>query len=106
MSPWFQTLPRGCLRRNSTSTRIAVESSVSHAAHICSIAGVDLAEWLVRNGLALDWPTYSKGKYDRAQRDAERAGRGIWAGSHVEPWLFRACVRQGGKPGGCSEGMR
>src|ERR1700742_5106601 len=31
---------------------------------VCSIDGVDLAEWLVRNGLALDWPTYSKGKYD------------------------------------------
>jgi endonuclease YncB( thermonuclease family) len=41
---------------------------------VCSIDGVDLAEWLVRNGLALDWPTYSKGKYDRAQRDAEHGG--------------------------------
>jgi hypothetical protein len=35
---------------------------------VCSIDGVDVAEWLVRNGLALDWPRYSKGKYDRAQR--------------------------------------
>ena len=46
----------------------------------CSIDGVDIAEWLVRNGLALDWSTYSKGKYDPAQRDAEHAGRGIWEG--------------------------
>ena len=30
---------------------------------------VDLAEWLVRNGLALDRPTYSKSKYDGAQCD-------------------------------------
>ena len=30
------------------------------------------SEWLVRNGLALDWPQYSKGKYGEAQRDAER----------------------------------
>jgi endonuclease YncB( thermonuclease family) len=45
---------------------------------VCSIDGVDIAEWLVRNGLALDWPTYSKGKYDKAQRDAEHAGRGMW----------------------------
>jgi len=29
--------------------------------------------WKVRNGLALDWPQYSKGKYDGAQRDAEHA---------------------------------
>jgi endonuclease YncB( thermonuclease family) len=68
---------------------------------VCSIGGVDLAEWLVRNGLALDWPQYSKGRYEKAQRDADHAGRGIWAGSYVEPWLFRACVRQGGKPADC-----
>jgi endonuclease YncB( thermonuclease family) len=28
----------------------------------CSIDGVDLAEWLVRNGLALDWPRYFEGQ--------------------------------------------
>jgi endonuclease YncB( thermonuclease family) len=70
---------------------------------VCSIDGVDLGAWLVGNGLALDWPTYSKGKYDAAQRDAEHAGRGLWTGSYVEPWLFRACIRQGGKPGECSD---
>ncbi len=70
---------------------------------VCSIDGVDLGEWLVRNGLALDWPTYSKGKYDKVQRDAEHAGRGMWQGSYVEPWLFRACIRQGGKTGDCSD---
>jgi endonuclease YncB( thermonuclease family) len=70
---------------------------------VCSIDGVDLAEWLVRNGLALDWPTYSKGKYDKAQRDAEHARRGIWVGSYVEPWLYRECIRRGGKSGDCSD---
>ena len=69
----------------------------------CSVDGIDLADWLVRNGFALDWPQYSKGKYDKAQRDADHAGRGIWAGSYVAPWLFRACIRQGGKPGDCSD---
>src|SRR5712664_979521 len=70
---------------------------------VCSIDGVDLAEWLVRNGLALNWPTYSKGKYDKAQRDAEHAGRGMWTGSYVQPWQFRSCIRQGGNPGNCSD---
>jgi endonuclease YncB( thermonuclease family) len=28
----------------------------------CSVGGTDLGEWLVRNGLALDWPQYSKGR--------------------------------------------
>jgi endonuclease YncB( thermonuclease family) len=43
----------------------------------CAVGGADLGDWLVRNGLALDWPEYSKRKYDAAQRDAERAGRGM-----------------------------
>src|SRR5258707_13665950 len=73
---------------------------------VCSIAGVDVGEWLVRNGLALDWPMYSKGKYDNAQRDAEHAGRGMWAGSYVSPWLFCACVWQGGKPGDGLDGAK
>jgi endonuclease YncB( thermonuclease family) len=69
----------------------------------CSVEGVDLGQWLVRNGLALDWPQYSKGKYDAAQRDAEHSGRGMWAGSYVEPWLYRACIRANGRPTGCSD---
>ncbi|MEH2560651.1 thermonuclease family protein [Bradyrhizobium sp. AZCC 2289] len=70
---------------------------------ICTVGDADLGEWLVRNGLALDWPQYSKGKYAAAQRDAEHAGRGMWAGSYVEPWLFRACIGQGGRPPDCSD---
>jgi endonuclease YncB( thermonuclease family) len=69
----------------------------------CSVGGIDLGEWLVRNGLALDWSQYSKGKYNGAQRDAERTGRGIWKGSYVEPWLYRACIRANGKPTACSD---
>ncbi|OAF04314.1 nuclease [Bradyrhizobium centrolobii] len=69
----------------------------------CSVAGADLGEWLVRNGLALDWPQYSKGRYHEAQREAERAGRGLWKGSYVEPWLYRACIRASGKPSACSD---
>jgi endonuclease YncB( thermonuclease family) len=29
---------------------------------VCAVAGIDLAEWLVKNGLALDWPKYSQGQ--------------------------------------------
>jgi endonuclease YncB( thermonuclease family) len=70
---------------------------------ICTVDNTDLGEWLVRNGLALDWPESSKGRYDAAQSDAERAGRRMWKGSYVEPWLYRVCIRQGGKPMGCSD---
>jgi endonuclease YncB( thermonuclease family) len=69
----------------------------------CSVGGVDIGEWLVRNGLALDWPKYSKGKFDSVQREAMHAGRGMWAGSYVEPWLYRVCIRAGGSPSNCSD---
>ncbi|OSI72318.1 nuclease [Bradyrhizobium canariense] len=69
----------------------------------CSVASVDLGEWLVRNGLALDWPQYSKGRYREAEREAERTGQGLWKGSYVEPWLYRACIRARGKPSACSD---
>ncbi|WP_334539216.1 thermonuclease family protein [Bradyrhizobium sp. AZCC 1708] len=69
----------------------------------CSVGGTDLGEWLLRKGLALDWPQYSKGRYGGAQRDAEHSGRGIWKGSYVEPWRYRACIRTSGKPSDCSD---
>jgi endonuclease YncB( thermonuclease family) len=69
----------------------------------CSVGDIDLGEWLARNGLALDWPQYSRQKYDPAQREAEHAGRGMWAGSYVEPWLYRVCIRSGGSPSNCSD---
>jgi endonuclease YncB( thermonuclease family) len=68
----------------------------------CSVGGADLGDRLVRNGLAMDWPQYSKRTYDDAQRDAEQAARGIWAGSYVEPWLYRICIRASGNPANCS----
>ncbi|WP_338139847.1 MULTISPECIES: thermonuclease family protein [Bradyrhizobium] len=69
----------------------------------CSVGGVDLAQWLVSHGHAIDWPRYSKGKYAQDQKSAEKAGLGIWAGSFAPPWLYRDCVRAGGKPGKCSD---
>jgi endonuclease YncB( thermonuclease family) len=69
----------------------------------CSVDGADLGDWLVRSGLALDWPQYSKGKYGAAQQAAEQAGRGIWKGSYVEPWLYRVCIRAAGTPASCSD---
>lgn len=71
----------------------------------CSLGtpGPDIGHWLVSNGHALDWPKYSKGKYEDAQRSAEKANRGIWAGSFVVPWQYRACMKAGGRPAACSE---
>jgi endonuclease YncB( thermonuclease family) len=64
----------------------------------CSVGSADLGDWLVRDGLALDWPQYSKRKYDDARREAERAGRGMWAAAissrgYIEYAFGRAEVR-------------
>lgn len=69
----------------------------------CAVDGIDLGDWLVGHGLALDWPHYSHGRYGAAQHAAQGAQRGIWSGSFVQPWDYRACVRNGGRPGDCSD---
>lgn len=73
------------------------------AVAVYTVAGIDLADWLVRNGHALDWPNYSKGDYAAAQDGAKRAERGIWSGGFIEPWRYRACRRTGGSPVSCSD---
>jgi|ERR1700716_800001 endonuclease YncB( thermonuclease family) len=70
---------------------------------VCSIDRTDIADWLVRNGLALDWPQYSKGSYVEAQADAKKHERGMWAGSFKDPWVYRACRRSGKKSESCSD---
>ncbi|WP_081851461.1 thermonuclease family protein [Bradyrhizobium sp. URHD0069] len=70
---------------------------------VCNVGGTDIADWLVRNGLALDWPQYSKGGYAEAQTEAKRHERGMWAGSFKEPWVYRACRRSGRKLESCSD---
>jgi endonuclease YncB( thermonuclease family) len=69
----------------------------------CSVNKDDLGEWLARNGYALDWARYSGGAYAVAQREAKQAERGIWEGSYVEPWRYRACIRKGGALIACSD---
>ena len=60
----------------------------------CSVGGADLGDWLVRNGLALDWPQYSKRKYDDVQREAEQAGRAVLMS--MKMWNFNRPSRRFG----------
>jgi endonuclease YncB( thermonuclease family) len=70
---------------------------------VCTVGEQDIGERIVRAGFAFDWPRYSKRKYTGAQKEAERAGRGVWAGSYVVPWDYRACRWGGGRPSRCSD---
>jgi endonuclease YncB( thermonuclease family) len=73
------------------------------AVAVCTVASIDLADWMVRCGLAVNWPKYSQGEYAAAQYEAKRGQRGLWNGSFVEPWHYRACRRTGGLPLSCSD---
>lgn len=59
----------------------------------CSVAGQDIGAWLVSNGWALDWATYSGGSYSSHQATAERAKSGIWRGAFDKPWEWRRAKR-------------
>jgi endonuclease YncB( thermonuclease family) len=47
---------------------------------VSTAARIDLAEWLVKNGLALDWPRYSRSANRPVQSEAKRGNVGIWGG--------------------------
>jgi endonuclease YncB( thermonuclease family) len=56
---------------------------------ICFVEGKELNEWLVRQGWALNFEPYAKGRYLAAQRDAEKNHRGMWKGCFAAPWDIR-----------------
>lgn len=55
----------------------------------CAVGGTDLGGWLVENGWALAYRKYGA-DYVSQQETARAAHRGLWAGSFVPPWDFRA----------------
>jgi len=56
----------------------------------CFINGESLSVYMVRNGYALDWPRYSKGKFSKDQEFAKKNNLGIWAMKFEYPWVWRA----------------
>lgn len=58
------------------------------------VDAVSVAGWLVENGHALDWPTYSSGAYASQQAAAKASKRGIWIGFFQAPWDWRTNHRE------------
>ena len=58
------------IARRPVSCTPVSEDQYGRSVAICSVGGVDLGEWLVRNGLALDWPQLFEGEVQlrRARR--------------------------------------
>ena len=66
------------IARRPVSCTPVSEDQYGRSVAICSVGGADLGEWLVRNGLAQDWPQYSKGSTTRpsAMQTVRGAGCG------------------------------
>jgi endonuclease YncB( thermonuclease family) len=76
----------GCLHHSGCWFAPAMRSRLDqykYAVAVCNVAGVDLADWLVHSGLAVDWPKYSKGDYASAQIEAKCVQLGIWAAASL-----------------------
>ncbi|MBB3890574.1 endonuclease YncB(thermonuclease family) [Phenylobacterium haematophilum] len=57
---------------------------------ICTIGGRDLARQLVEQGWALDYPQFSRGVFQAAERQARVARVGVWRGRITPPWQWRS----------------
>ena len=70
--------------RRSSATRTAVPSPRS-----LPQIGVDVSQRLVSAGWALAYHQYSTDYVD-AEDEARKAKRGMWRGSFMKPWVWRA----------------
>lgn len=62
----------------------------------CSVRGQSIQDWLVRNGHAVAYRSYST-EFVPAELAAREAKVGIWAGEFVMPWDWRKGVRMQGE---------
>lgn len=69
---------------NIITARIAPEMSYDRTVAICCLPdGRDIAAELVKQGLALDWPLFSKGRYKEFEPDGVR--RKLWMTNKRQP---------------------
>lgn len=63
---------------------------------ICRVTGepVTINQWLVRQGLAINFEPYSKGRFLPDEEQARSAVRGMWAGCFVWPRDYRRGNRE------------
>lgn len=64
--------------RRTVECRVSGQDRYGRHVAQCSVAGSDLAEQMVEQGWARDWPRYSNRRYAGAERRARQAGRGLW----------------------------
>jgi endonuclease YncB( thermonuclease family) len=88
------------LNSNPVTCKVEDRDRYSRFLAQCSVRGTSVQEWLVTNGYAVAYRSYSK-EYIPAEEKAHAAKAGIWAAQFVNPWEWRKGVRlEGEKPAG------
>ncbi|HEY7798845.1 MAG TPA: thermonuclease family protein [Hyphomonadaceae bacterium] len=86
------------INRASVSCDIEGKDRYGRLLGHCKVRGQSMQEWLVLNGYAVAYRSYSTA-YVPAELAARSAGAGIWAGEFVMPWDWRQGLRlEGEKP--------
>lgn len=60
----------------------------------CAVSGEDIGAWMVRNGQALDYTRYSRGRYLADELRARSAKAGVWGGVFDKPEEWRRGARR------------
>jgi len=60
----------------------------------CAVNGEDIGGWMVRNGQALDYTRYSRGRYLADELRARSAKAGVWGGAFDKPEDWRHGARR------------
>jgi endonuclease YncB( thermonuclease family) len=84
------------INRNPVSCDIEGKDRYGRSLGECSVRGQSMQEWLVTNGYALAYRSYSKA-YVPAELKARTAKTGVWAGKFVAPWDWRKGKRLPGE---------
>lgn len=80
------------LAQKPTSCAVRGTDRYKRSVAVCRTAEGDVNDWLVRNGWAMAYRTYST-DYVEAEAEASRAGLGIWAAQFEAPWQWRKAQR-------------
>jgi endonuclease YncB( thermonuclease family) len=84
------------INRASVSCEIEGKDRYGRLLGQCKVRGQSVQEWLVVNGHAVAYRSYSTA-YVPAELKARKAGAGIWAGEFVMPWDWRQGLRLDGE---------
>ena len=84
------------INRSSVSCNIEGKDRYGRLLGQCKVRGQSVQEWLVVNGHAAAYRSYSTA-YVAAELRARKASAGIWAGEFVMPWDWRQGLRLDGE---------